>query len=237
MSRAAEALRDRIYRSAEHPYVTFEKEVARRLRPPSTLLDVGCGRGAPVLQKYRGLAARLVGIDMVPFTDSLSGIELLQGDLSRTGLADSSVDVVMARSVMEHVLHPDDAYREMARVLKPGGSFVFLTANLWDYASLIAMIVPNRLHPWIVRKTEGRAEEDVFPTAYRCNTRRKIYQCAHRAGLTVARFDYLTQYPNYLMFNGALFLLGAGYERLVAKTPGLQFLQGWILATITKSVD
>ena len=234
MSRMAAALRDRIYGSAEHPYVTFEKEVLRKLRPSGALLDVGCGREAPVLRKFQGSAARLVGIDVVKFTDSIPGIELLQGDLCSTGLPDESIDVVMARSVMEHVVAPDDAYSEMARVLKPGGSFIFLTANLWDYASLIARIVPNRFHPWIVRQTEGRDEQDVFPTAYKSNTRRQIQRHATRAGLAIERFEYLTQYPNYFMFNGFLFLLGAGYERFIATIPGFQMLQGWILATLTR---
>jgi ubiquinone/menaquinone biosynthesis C-methylase UbiE len=230
----AEVLRARIYGATEHPYEIFEKEVVGRVRPSSVLLDVGCGRSAPVLRKFQGVAGRLVGIDVVPFTESIPGIELLQGDLCQTGLPDCSVDVAMARSVMEHVVSPDAAYREMARVLKPGGSFTFLTANLWDYASLIALSVPNQLHPWIVKRTEGRDEADVFPTAYKNNTRAQIYRSAGRAGLVVDRFQYLTQYPNYFMFNGFLFLIAAAYERVISLVPGLQFLQGWILATIRK---
>lgn len=234
MSKMAHLLLERFYGNAEHPYLTFEKEVSRRLKPSNTLLDVGCGRGAPVLAKFRGSADRLIGVDMVPFTDSIAGMELLQGDLCSTGLPDCSVDVIMARSVMEHVVAPEDAYREMARVLRPGGYFIFLTANMWDYASLIAKATPNKLHPWIVRHTEGRAEEDVFPTAYRSNTKSAIYRLAEYSGLSVERFSYLTQYPNYFMFNGPLFLIAMCYERLIAKLPGLEFLQGWILATLVK---
>jgi len=141
---------------------------------------------------------------------------------------------VMARSVMEHVTQPREVYAEVFRVLRPGGSFIFLTANLWDYASLIAKLVPNRFHPWIVARTEGRREEDVFPIAYRTNTRRAVNRWAVQSGFEVIDFRYLGQYPSYFLFNSVLFLIGSGYEKLVSGIPVLNPLQGWILAALRK---
>jgi len=140
----------------------------------------------------------------------------------------------MSRSVMEHVTDPAQVYSEAHRVLRPGGRFIFLTANLWDYASLIALAVPNRFHPWIVARTEGRAECDVFPVAYRTNTRRAVEKWARHAGFEVATFRYLGQYPAYFMFNGFLFLLATGYEKLISNVTALNFLQGWIFVTLRK---
>ena len=233
MTRLAEWLNDRLF-PEDHPYRTFEHEVARLVRPQDTLLDAGCGRGAPILSRFRGKAARLIGVDLVDFTANHDGLELHTGDLGALPLPDASVDLAMARSVMEHVTDPAAVYREMHRVLKPGGHFVFLTANLWDYASLVAMAVPNRFHPWIVAKTEGRAEHDTFPVAYRTNTRGSIEKWARGSGLEVASFRYLGQYPAYFMFNGFLFLLASGYEKLIRNVPGLKFLQGWIFVTLHK---
>jgi SAM-dependent methyltransferase len=141
---------------------------------------------------------------------------------------------VISRSVMEHVTDPAAVFSEIYRILKPGGHFIFLTANLWDYASLIAKTVPNRWHPYIVAKTEGRNECDVFPVAYRANTRRAISKWARSAGFDTISFRYLGQYPSYFMFNGFLFLLATGYEKLISKTSALQCLQGWILVTLQK---
>ncbi|MDE2262980.1 MAG: class I SAM-dependent methyltransferase [Gammaproteobacteria bacterium] len=234
MTALAERLCRRYFAGTEHPYDAFEREVARSLRRRGTLVDAGCGRSAPVLVKFRGRAARLIGIDVVAFTQRLDGLELYQRDLAHTGLQSGSVDVVMARSVMEHIPNPLAVYAEIARVLRPGGRFVFLTANLWDYASLIAAAVPNRLHPWIVAHTEGRREEDVFPIQYRSNTRRAIRRAAAASALRIERFEYLGQYPAYFMFNGALFLLATGYERLIAAARPLHCLRGWILCTLRK---
>jgi len=141
---------------------------------------------------------------------------------------------VMARSVMEHVTEPREVYAEVYRVLRPGGRFIFLTANLWDYASLVAKAVPNRFHPGIVARTEGRREEDVFPTAYRTNTRGAVQRWASQSGFAIEDFRYLGQYPSYFLFNGFLFALAMAYEKLVARLGALNFLQGWILVTLRK---
>lgn len=233
MTALAQRLRRR-YFGSEHPYHDFEREVARHLRPEHTLLDAGCGRGAPILLKFRDRARRLIGVDLVDFDPGLADVELHCCDLAAMPLEAESVDVAMARSVMEHVTDPAAVYQEMHRVLKPGGYFIFLTANFWDYASLIAAVIPNRLHPWIVARTEGRAEHDVFPIAYRTNTRRSVTKWARGAGFEVQSFRYMGQYPAYFMFNGALFLLATGYEKLIRNVRALNFLQGWIFVTLHK---
>lgn len=235
MTALAEKLLRKYYRDSEHPYSLFEERVGQLLRPDSVLLDAGCGRTVPVLRKFQGRAARLIGVELVDFTDVPPGIETHNSDLARLPLADASVDLIMSRSVFEHLVDPDSVYREFSRVLKPGGRLVFLTANLWDYGTIVARLVPNRFHASIVKAVEGRAEEDTFPTAYKTNTRGDVDRLAARAGLGVEAFEYLNQYPNYLMFNGALFYLGVGYERLTSRFDCLRFLRGWILVTLRKA--
>ena len=39
--------------------------------------------------------------------------------------ADESFDLVVTQDVMEHIFHPDRAFQEIARTLKPGGAHVF----------------------------------------------------------------------------------------------------------------
>jgi ubiquinone/menaquinone biosynthesis C-methylase UbiE len=233
MSALAQRLKDKYFGDA-HPYQVFEREVERHLRPEHTLLDAGCGRTAPILEKFRNKARRLIGVDIVDFAQTGEGLELHQCDLNAMPLEDDCVDLAMARSVMEHLTDPSRVYREIYRILKPGGHFVFLTANLWDYASIVARLIPNRFHPWIVSRTEGRAERDVFPVAYRTNTRGAVEKWAKQGGFEVVSFRYVGQYPSYFMFNGILFLLATGYEKLISKVSALNFLQGWIFVTLRK---
>ncbi len=234
MTVLAERLRVRYFGSWEHPYERFEREVAARLKPGAVLLDAGCGRTAPILTRFRGRAAGLIGIDMVEFPRRIEGLELHRRDLADTGLAAESVDVIMSRSVFEHIDCPARVYGEFARILRPGGVVVFLTPNFCHYVALIAAIVPNRWHPWIVERVEGRAPQDVFPVRYRSNTRRAIRRWAAGSGLEVAQFTYVGEYPSYFRFNAALFFIAGGYEKMLAAVPALHWLQACILCTLAK---
>ena len=200
----AARLNERYFGNAVHPYATFEDVVRRYLGPDKTLLDAGCGHGAPVLRKFAGAAKELIGVDVTDFDRSIDGITLLNRDLTDTGLPAGSVDVIMSRSVMEHIADPVAMYGEMSRLLRPSGHFIFLTGNLWDYSGVIAKLVPNRYHPWIVARTQGRNERDTFPVQYKTNTRSDVSRFADGSGLRVLSFDYLGQYPAYFLFNGPL---------------------------------
>lgn len=236
MTAFSDRLLAKYYRDTPHPYRLFERHVDVLVGSGNVaaLMDAGCGRSVPVLRKFLGRVKRLVGIELVAFTDVPPGIETYNADLGSLPLADASVDLIMSRSVFEHLVAPQAVYREFARVLRPGGRVVFLTANMWDYGTLVARLIPNRFHAKVVRFTEGREEEDTFPTEYKTNTRGAVDRLAADAGLGVQSFDYLSQYPNYLMFNGALFFVGMCFEKLIARVGALRGLRGWILVTLRK---
>lgn len=234
MTALSDRLLARYYTNSPHPYKLFERAVEARLSADAVLLDAGAGRTVPVLRKYLGRVRRLIGVELVAFTDVPAGIETYHTDLAHLPLPDGVVDIIISRSVFEHLADPQAVYAEFSRVLRPGGVVIFLTANMWDYGTLIARLVPNRFHARIVAKVEGRAAEDTFPTEYRTNTRRDVERLALRAGLKIDAFEYLSQYPNYLMFNGALFFIGTCFEKLISRIDALRILRGWILVTLRK---
>ena len=234
MTELANRLLRKYYGNAVHPNQEFEKRVNAFISPNTILLDAGCGRTVPVLRNYIGRAARLIGVELVEFTDVPESIEAISADLGAVPMPDASVDLIMSRSVFEHIENPEAVYKEFARLLKPGGRVVFLTANLWDYGTVVARIIPNRYHPRLVAKFEGRAEEDVFPTQYKTNSRADVERLAHQSLLQVEDFRYLSQYPNYFLFNGALFFLGTCYEKIISRFDALAWLRGWVLVTLRK---
>lgn len=167
MTALSDKLLRKNYAKCVHPYKLYEQRVNSLLKPDMTLLDAGCGRTVSVLKNYLGRAGRLIGVELVDFTDVPPGIETYNADLAKLPLSDASVDLIMSRSVFEHLTDPESVYREFSRVLRPGGAVVFLTVNMWDYGTIVARFVPNRFHAGIVKHVEGRAEEDTFPTAYK----------------------------------------------------------------------
>ena len=108
-----------------------------RLRPGETVVDLGCGGGIDVLlaaQKV-GPTGRAIGIDMTPEMIAraranaarpvggrvLTNVEFHLGTIDRLPLPDDSVDCLVSNCVIN--LAPDKAavFREMRRVLRPGG--------------------------------------------------------------------------------------------------------------------
>ena len=237
MKKYSAVLKDKFYgKDWTHPYRIYEKVILDHIGHGSVVLDAGCGRTAPLLQKLVGYGKYLIGIDVCRLhkAEENDYLYLLKSDLQTISLKGNSVDVVISRSVLEHVENPVTVFEEINRVLKPGGYFIFLTPNFYDYASLIAKLIPNQFHSRIVRLTEGRDEDDTFPTYYRSNTGRDIKKLATTTGFQVTRIDYLGQYPSYFMFSPMLFALGTVYDKMICAFDNLKYLRGWILATLKK---
>lgn len=153
------------------------------------VVDVGCGRGGAVEVldgtdplDFRGAGRRVIGIDVDPVgadNPVLDEFRRIAGD--RWPLEDESVDLVVSDWTLEHVDAPEAFVAELTRVLRPGGAFVARTVNRNSVTALGARAVPNRHHAKLVgRMQPGRQERDVFPTAYRMNTRRALARLLDR---------------------------------------------------------
>ena len=218
-----------------HPYRVLERRIDQSLFPGATVLDIGCGRGAPNLIRLRGRASRLIGIDLVSFIVDDPDLQLIQTSVEQMPMVGSGeVDLAYSRAVMEHLENPAAALREIARVLKPGGRYIALTPSFWDYGSIIAWIVPNAFHGKIVKFSEGRDEVDTFPTHYRANTKTALRRLAEDAGLQIDSAEYLGQYPTYFRWNRPLFRLATQYEKFIARYRFLHPLRGWMLYELTR---
>ncbi|HLL88981.1 MAG TPA: arsenite methyltransferase [Tepidisphaeraceae bacterium] len=103
------------------------------LRPGETVVDLGCGGGLDVFlaaQKV-GPAGKAVGIDMTPAMidratanaarGGYANVEFHLATIDRLPLADASVDCVISNCVINLAADKDAVFREVARVLKPGG--------------------------------------------------------------------------------------------------------------------
>lgn len=218
-----------------HPNRVIEREILKRLSPACAVLDIGCGRTAPNLSGLIGKAGKLYGIDVVDFTIDDARLQLFNNDVrDMKDIPSGSIDLAYSRAVMEHLERPEDAFREIARVLKPGGLYVFTTPSIYDYGSVAALLIPNRFHAAIVSATEGRAGEDVFPTVFGANSLRAIRKHAETTGLKLRDFEYIGQYPSYLVFNRVLFWLGSVYQKAIERFAATKPLQGWIFCVLEK---
>lgn len=119
------------------------------LSPGATAADLGCGTGDfyLLLREKVGAGGRVVGIDLSPgmldlarkkaeVADPLAPADLRVGSAEATGLADASVDLVTMGWVLRNVGDRAATYREILRILKPGGTFLALDMSRPDFLPL-----------------------------------------------------------------------------------------------------
>jgi len=105
------------------------------LRPGERVVDLGCGRGRDVQRAARLVApgGRAVGVDGTPAMleaaraacpPDLAEATFLASDLAAVQLPDGFADAVISNCAINHAPDKGTVYREIYRLLRPGGRFV-----------------------------------------------------------------------------------------------------------------
>jgi len=164
--------------------IEFYSRVKALARPTDLAIDMGAGRGAwfeedesefrRQMRSLKGHVAEVVGCDIDPAVLENRAVDsarvLIPGQA--WPFADASVDILVSDYVLEHVEDPRAFAAEVHRVLKPGGWLCARTPTKYNYVSIGARLVSNARHTNVLKAAQpGRKAEDVFPTAYRLNTR------------------------------------------------------------------
>lgn len=127
---------------------------------PLRVIDVGCGTGHLLLALSNRLHTplRLYGLD---FSDSavrrsrqlVPSVEFVVASAYELPYPDDNFDMVTCTETLEHLQWPEEALKEMFRVLKPGGQLVVTVpdgtkddwdghANFWSAAGLRRLLLP-----------------------------------------------------------------------------------------------
>ena len=101
------------------------------MTPCDTAVDLGCGMGV-VLAGLKSKAAHLIGVDGSPRMLELArrrfsgneAVSLRIGELDHLPLADGEAQFACLNMVLHHLSHPDEALREIHRILTPGAYLV-----------------------------------------------------------------------------------------------------------------
>lgn len=134
-----------LWRSIEIAYV------ANRGLPRGRGLDVGCGDGhlMAILLEAVGQRPELVGVDIDPEEVARARQFGIYSDIHITSAdsipeSDTSFDWAFSNSVLEHVQPIEGTLAEVARVLRPGSSFILTVPSVDFHACLRGPIRGSR---------------------------------------------------------------------------------------------
>jgi SAM-dependent methyltransferase len=213
----------------------FRERVLRVLRREHTLLDLGAGAGIVEQMNFKGMAVKVCGLDpdRRVISQNLFLDEAMIGLGETIPYAATTFDVVIADNVLEHLPNPELVFREVFRVLKPGGSFLFKTPNLYHYVPALAQITPLGFHRFINRH-RGRDLNDTFPTLYRANSPGRIRSLSSLCGFETNAIELIEGRPEYMRLTVLTYLAGYVYERVVNLVPWMDRFRILMIGNLRK---
>lgn len=167
--------------------------------PGITVLDFGCGNGH-VLSEIARLNphAKLIGLDVAENALVPARAKVPAGDFRKIDdggpfpVAAASVDFVFTSEVIEHVHDTENAFRELKRIVRPGGSML-VTVPYHGFLKNLALVL-------------FRFESHFNPTGshIRFYTKRSLTEMLAGNGFTVTRCGY---YGRFYPFSHSIFVI------------------------------
>jgi 2-polyprenyl-6-hydroxyphenyl methylase/3-demethylubiquinone-9 3-methyltransferase len=137
------------------PWVVQKIQSSFGERRDVKILDVGCGAGflsnRLAVEKYdvTGLDLSQESLDVAKRHDATGSVQYRQGDAMNLPFKDESFEVISAMDFLEHVEDPENLVKEIGRVLKPNGLFLYHTFN----RNFLSRVVIIKFVEWFVKNT------------------------------------------------------------------------------------
>jgi len=216
--------------------IPFLRLCRKQIPDGAAVLEIGAGPSNLCSEALSEIGS-VTGIDIDPDVLSNKWLEDARVfDGRRMPFADASFDACVSNFVLEHVEHPAEHFKEVVRVLRPGGVYCLRTPNLFHYVSLGAWMMPQWMHLMLanrLRKLEAEAH-DPYPTWFRANSRGRLRSLCTRAGLDVNVMAMIEPEPAYGRAHALLFYPMMAYERVVNAVGALEGLRITILMAARK---
>lgn len=125
----------------------FRKYLKNYINNDSIVLDAGCGNNG-IIAEFKSIPKLIIGIDVDKKLLAENQIvnKKITANLENIPLDSNSVDIVISEFVIEHLYNPDIVIKEISRILKPEGVFIFITPNIINPIITLSKILPQTFH-------------------------------------------------------------------------------------------
>ena len=131
---------DTIYNTSRRPFTSYPSKLAKeistrcQLSTGMSFLDFGCGRGE-LSSAFNKIGLAVTSCDRDPaILKYFDDIAFTEVDFEANSLPfdDNDFDVIFSKSVIEHLHDPLIVWKELHRILKPGGCIITLCPS-WEH--------------------------------------------------------------------------------------------------------
>jgi len=202
-----------------HPGFKAWQHCYRKLLKQHTLkkvvLDAGCGKGG-IIAEFKNQTKQIIGLDddASLLRDNTVVDEKIVSKLDKIPLINNIIDTAVATFVIEHVASPDKMFKEIFRILKPDGKFIFITTNLFNPIMAVSRILPYSLHKLLRKKLLHKSGEGTYKTYYQANSYHSLAKLANQVGFKKINILRVGN-PEYLAFHPLTIPLAVYFEKLI----------------------
>lgn len=205
-------------------------DTVRTYKRPRRILDIGCGEGVgtdpELFKRVVAESDEFWGVEPDTSVKPREGVfsNFQHALFEDANIPDNSVDLAYSCMVMEHVQNPDAFMAKAFRVLKPGGTYIFLTVNGAHYFAMIANAMRKmKIDEFMLRVARpGQVVEGYhYPTAYKFNKPRQIDAACARLGFEKPRYVFVEHDGAKFYFPGPTSVAwhALTYKRKLIKNP------------------
>lgn len=224
----------------ENIFAAYEKSVAKYMnaRDHQLVVDVGGGRSCPFAShRDSSMHTRLIAVDISEdeLVENRDVDDRFVADITRNlPFRDGEVDLLVSRSVLEHLVDLNGFFTNANRVLRTGGYMIHLFPSRYAPFSLLNRMIPDRLSKmilhYLIPETKGIGG---FHASYKECYYSAIESLLCGCGFEVVEIKLGYYQSPYFSFFSPLFLLSCMYELIVYAT-GSKNLCAYILVIARK---
>ncbi|MGH7054474.1 MAG: class I SAM-dependent methyltransferase [Stellaceae bacterium] len=219
-NRVESALPSRFTRSLLHAHeLRAAAEIVSRT-PPTRVLDIGGGRNSPFIDflPARELCT-VIALDILQTqigANKSADLKIVGDVCGAVPLRDGSVEVVVTRSVLEHLRDPRAAVREIHRVLTARGVCIHVFPARFSPFPVLNRIIPDKIaHRLLFAFFPEWSGHCGFPAFYRYCDAPAMAKIHTEAGLVVRSVECRHYQSIYFKFFVPLYLLSLGYDLMM----------------------
>jgi ubiquinone/menaquinone biosynthesis C-methylase UbiE len=163
------------------------------VKEKQNFLEVGCGNGATSKYFAQKYLLNVTGTDVdseqirlaQKNSDDISNIRFLEADATNLPFGDNDFDIVLSFGVMHHISNWLDALKEIKRVLKPKGYFIYVDLLYPKWTAKIGKLFKHKYGITTLHDLSSFIEKNNFSTIHSSLSKSLIfnhYEAVYQSG-------------------------------------------------------